>query len=147
VSEQTQPEITPVDELARDESGRWRKGVSPNPGGRSKAMTEVRRAIEARGPELVSTLMGIALPPSPPEDLSPKDMAALLARRSADQLKALELLFAYWLGRPVAAVEVSTPDGSVARAALELAQLRAAPSTAAALLVLAEAQAAMGRAD
>lgn len=119
---------TPVAPAAVREpgTGRWVKGHSPNPGGRKPMPAEVREILDASTPNAARRLCAIAL-----DDAHPS------------QLRAIELVLDRGLGKVAQAVEVSTPDGSVARAALELAQLRATPSTSAALLVLAEAQAAM----
>lgn len=111
-SEQAALADTPAQpQPARDERGKFVPGVSGNPSGRPAGSILVRQAIAKRGAELVETLLGIALPPAPPADMPPKDIVTLLARRSGDQLKALELLLAYWIGKPIASVEVSGHEG------------------------------------
>lgn len=106
---------------ARDEKGRLLPGQTANPGGRPKDLFRVREMVAARGDDIINKLFGIAF--DTPEMMLDEGRSPLLEMpKVSDRLKALELLLAYWVGRPIAALEVSTPEGK----RLDIAGARAA---------------------
>ena len=46
--------------VGRDACGHWRKGYTPNPGGRPKREVEVRALAQQHGPEAIAGLVAIA---------------------------------------------------------------------------------------
>jgi chromosome segregation and condensation protein ScpB len=103
----------------------WKKGQSGNPSGRPRDIEGARALIRERGPELLRRTLAIALG----EDADAK---------TADQLRAQEVCYSYWLGKPSQAVELTFGDegAEVLRATLE--RMRKDPLSAAAMLTLAE---------
>jgi len=75
----------------------WKKGQSGNPGGRPKELSWARAEIAKRGPELVRELLAIA---TGERETEPRE-----------QLKAIEIACAYWLGKPSQHVELTGAEG------------------------------------
>ncbi len=76
--------------VQRDESGRWLPGVSPNPSGRPKSLTELAKICQALTPEVITSLRGV-----------------IQTGRGADKVAASRLMLEYGFGRPFQAVDIS----------------------------------------
>lgn len=85
---------------------RFQPGQSGNPGGRPRALKELKEQIQKRGEDLVNELFGIV-------DHRPEEWGSRVVGPShRERILAIKELMAYGYGRPVLAVEVSGPGGS-----------------------------------
>ncbi|EPG2864930.1 hypothetical protein QEG60_003420 [Pluralibacter gergoviae] len=54
------PPDSTKEQAGRDKGGRWKKGSSGNPGGRSSKAAELRRVLEGGADDAVKTIMEAA---------------------------------------------------------------------------------------
>jgi HEAT repeat protein len=93
------PENT-ADHAPRDANGRWKPGHAPNPRGRPKVAGEVRALAQQHCAAAITTLVEL-MTTSPDERV---------------RLSAAEAILDRGVGKPIAAVEVTHTDTSVADA-------------------------------
>lgn len=92
----------------------FQPGVSGNPGGRPKALKELKERIQVRGDELVDELLRIALPAlaaAAPVELGLGRMGRIVPPSHRERILAVKELLDRGYGRALLAVEVSGPGG------------------------------------
>ncbi len=85
-------------------------GQSGNKGGRPRDVDGLRAMIREHGPALAEQLIQIAKGLASREVVVGDGLVAHVGPTFAEQTKATEVLFSYWLGRPQQSIEISTTN-------------------------------------
>lgn len=116
-------------------------GARLNPNGRPKDLQAMRELIREHGPALMKRTIAIALGDRMETITTLDGKTHLSGAKLADQLRAQELCYSYWLGRPTQAVTLELGEDGTEFVRALVSRMRQDPATASAMLTIAESSA------